>query len=116
MQALIYAKVVRETLGLNVVGALYYNPLTGKVRGAFDHHVIGAQDLFGMGNKMVDYNSVPNFGIESFDMLLNSCEELVSQRIKELLEGNIAPSPLTSKVCNYCPVVVCNERKEEGAW
>ena len=116
MQALIYAKVVRETLGLNVVGALYYNPLTGKVRGAFDHRAIGAQDLFNMGDKMVSYNSVPNLGIESFDMLLDTCEELVSQQIKELLEGNIAPNPLTDKVCNYCPVVVCDKRKEEGSW
>ena len=116
MQALIYAKVVRETLGLNVVGALYYNPLTGKVRGAFDHRTIGAQDLFNMGNKMVGYNSVPNHGIEHFDMLLDTCEELVSVRIKELLDGNIAPDPLTDKVCNYCPVVVCDKRKKEGSW
>ena len=116
MQALIYAKVVRETLGLNVVGALYYNPLTGKVRGAFDHHAIGGQDLFGMGDKMVGYNSVPNFGIENFNMLLDTCEELVSQRIKELIGGNIAPDPLTEKVCTHCPVVVCDQRKKEGAW
>ncbi len=116
MQALIYAKVVHETLGLNVVGALYYNPLTRKVRGAFDHHVIGAQDLFGMGDKMIGYNSVPNFGIENFNKLLDTCEELVSQRIQELIDGNIAPDPLTDKVCIHCPVVVCDKRKKDGAW
>ena len=116
MQALIYAKVARDVLGLNVVGALYYNPFKEDVFGAFDRRAIGGQALLGMTDITVDRNSVPAFEIESFDELIDACEGLVAERIQELLAGNIEPAPLDKNVCTYCPVTVCDKRKGKDAW
>ena len=115
MQALMYAKVVRESLGLNVVGALYYNPFKPEVRGAFDK-TLSPADLFGLTETQAKCNSVPRFDFETLHELIDACEVLVAQQIEQLVAGDIAPDPLTNRVCDYCPVSVCAKRQGSGGW
>ena len=116
MQTLIYAQVVRKTLGLNVVGALYYNPFAGVVRGAFDHRALGPLDLLDLRPSVAACNQIPVLGIDRFEALMDTCEQLVAKRIEALLAGDVDPAPLSDKVCAYCPVGICEKRPTEGSW
>lgn len=111
VQGLIYAQAVRNELGLDVVGAVYFNVLTGEVYGAFDSRVVGAADF--PVAKSVSRSSLPVLGIENFAQLLDETEDLIAQRMEELKAGKIQAQPLSENVCAYCPVGVCEKRATE---
>ena len=113
MQSLIYAKAVQQELGLQVVGALYFNPLKGIVRGAYDRNIIGPESFPNYKQADIAANEVPGPGTPSFQELIETSEALVESRIEELLDGNIIPNPISDKVCMYCPVGICEKRLEK---
>lgn len=107
MQALIYARVVQEVLGLEVVATLYLNPLDGAVEGAFDGLVLGPQDIEGIPKRGC---SVQEAGFGCFGELLDVTEVLVAQRLEQLFAGAIEPNPLDAEACRYCPARSCERR------
>lgn len=106
VQALIYAQVVRRTLGLEPVGALYVcygrRPFS---TGAFDARVLEAAHLPNMEHKNCAWSG------ESFAQLLDETEEAIASGLERLLAGDIAPRPATSEACKWCPVSACSERR-----
>lgn len=105
MQTLIYAQMVRRTMGLVPVGALYlsYGKDEG-VFGLFDRTVLdGKADLLGMSPEMC--------GTDRFLEALDAAEEEVQERIERLLAGDIAPAAQDEKTCKYCPVGMCDHRE-----
>lgn len=109
MQALIYAKVVRDTLGCPVVGTLYVNPLKQTVLGAYDRHVIHAGQI-PFTKAEAEACGVPWGDISTFDELIDRSEKMVADRMNELAAGNVAPDPLGPGACEYCPVGNCPRR------
>jgi len=107
VQALIYAQVVRQLLGLEVVATLYLNPLTGEVEGAYDGLVLGPAQIEGFPPKGI---SVQEAGFPSFGELLTWVEETVGERLGQLFAGEIAPCPADAQACKYCPALSCERR------
>ena len=109
VQALIYAQVIRRTLGLAPAGALYVR--YGKkcsVTGAFDATVLDASHLPGMRHDKCEY--VPKEG-QSFADLLDQTEEAVAAGVERMLSGDVRPAPASAHACAYCPVLSCEERR-----
>jgi hypothetical protein len=114
VQTLIYAKVVRDLLGYEVVGAVYLGTrgniqLSGAIRDGyadvFDETLTSAQRA-----RMSP--SVERCGIDTFDGLLDRTEELVAERIARLRAGEIPVAPDDAgKACVHCPVVECEGRR-----
>ncbi len=106
VQALIYAQVVRRTLGLDPVGALYVcygrRPFA---TGAFDARVLEAAHLPNMEHKGCAWSG------ESFAALLDETEEAIAAGLERLFAGDIAPRPATPEACKWCPVSACSERR-----
>jgi hypothetical protein len=113
MQALMYAKVVRELLGLQVVGTLYLNPLTCEIQGAYDARIIGLEELPFSKGADADSAKVPWCDLSTFDELIDRSEQLVAQRMEELAQGIINAHPISKEACKYCPVGNCTERLEK---
>lgn len=113
MQALMYAKVVRDLLGLQVVGTLYLNPLTCEIQGAYDSRIIGLEELPFKKDADATCAQVPWCDVHTFDELINRSEQLVAQRIEELAQGVIHAQPICKDACKYCPVGNCTERLEK---
>lgn len=107
VQALIYAQVVRQLLGVEVVATLYLNPLDGAVEGAFDSLVLGPESI---PDIKPDECSVQAVGFGSFSELLATTEDMVAQRLQPLWAGEIWPSPADKEACRYCPAVACERR------
>jgi ATP-dependent helicase/nuclease subunit B len=112
MQTLIYAKAVRDLLGYRVVGALYVNPITSEVQGAYDARVIGRQDIPFKTKGDADAGAVPFDAAASFDELVDRSEQLVAESMQHMAKGRIAPDPIGLEACRYCPVGVCPRRLE----
>lgn len=112
MQALIYAKVARDLLGVNVVAALYVNPLTCRVAGAYDARFVGHEAIPFAAAKDRDRSRIAFEGVSTFDELLEASEDAVSRRLENLVAGEIAPDPLGPEACRYCPVTLCEKRIE----
>ncbi|MEG2459191.1 MAG: PD-(D/E)XK nuclease family protein [Raoultibacter sp.] len=108
IQTLIYAQVVREVLGLEVVGALYTCVLKPGLYGAYDGSVLGPADLPGIHEKR---NGSHYAHLASFPDLLDCTEALIAERLGVLQAGLIQPCPHTEKVCTYCPVTLCEARR-----
>lgn len=127
MQALVYARVVQDAFtvdghGVNVVGALYLNPLAvsrmgdlqGQAQGAFDIRYVDAQTLpFKTGNDRAA-GEVPYEFAQDFNELIKRSEDTVGERLQRLAQGDIHPNPLqpAKDICKYCPVVSCPKRVE----
>ena len=107
MQALMYSRVVQDELDVQVVGALYLNPLTGAIRGAYDKRYLDPKWMEGIHK---DNDSVPFDTVQTFDDLLTVTEQQVSDRLVDLADGDIHPKPYDKAVCRYCPAVLCEER------
>ncbi len=106
VQALIYAQVVRRTLGLKPVGALYV--CYGRrsfATGAFDARVLEATHLPNMKHDDCAWSG------ESFSQLLDETEEAIAAGLERMLAGDIAPCPATPEACKWCPVSACSERR-----
>ncbi len=112
MQALIYAKVARDLLGVNVVAALYVNPLTCRIAGAYDARFIGHEAIPFVTAKDRDRSRIAFEAVSTFDELLEASEDAVSRRLENLVAGEIAPDPLGPEACRYCPVTLCEKRIE----
>lgn len=110
VQALIYAKAVRDQLGYQVVGSLYVNPLNNTVQGAWDARSLDAVDVPFAKDADRRAGAVPFEGVASFDDLLDSCEEAIAARMRLLAQGRIAPDPHGADACQYCPVGNCSAR------
>ena len=97
-----YSKVVEDLLGLEVVGALYLNPLVPGIRGACE----GSIADFG------DYPNVkiPNMRGRPFDELITITAAEVDERLTHLAAGDIEPDPYDASTCKYCPALLCEKR------
>lgn len=108
VQALIYAQIVRRSLGLDVAGALYVRyGKTCKVSGAFDATCLEVPHLPNMRHARCEVS--PSSGL-SFEDVLNKTEEEVAQGIERMLAGDVRPRPQGVHACAYCPVLSCPER------
>ena len=106
VQALIYAQVVRRTLGLEPVGALYVCYGRRKmISGAYDGRVIENAHLPNMRHKDCMCADRP------FADVLDETEEAVAAALDRMLAGDIRSRPETSEACKWCPVSSCSERR-----
>ncbi|WP_449135401.1 PD-(D/E)XK nuclease family protein [Senegalimassilia anaerobia] len=106
VQALIYAQVVRRTLGLEPVGALYVCYGRRKmISGAYDGRVIENAHLPNMRHKDCMCADRP------FSDVLDETEEAVAAALERMLAGDIRPRPETPEACKWCPVSSCPERR-----
>ena len=106
VQALIYAQVVRRTLGLEPVGALYVCYGRRKmISGAYDGRVIENAHLPNMRHKDCMCADRP------FADVLDETEEAVAAALERMLAGDIRPRPETPEACKWCPVSSCPERR-----
>ena len=106
VQALIYAQVVRRTLGLEPVGALYVCYGRRKmISGAYDGRVIENAHLPNMRHKDCMCADRP------FADVLDETEEAVAAALERMLAGDIRPRPETPEACKWCPVSSCSERR-----
>lgn len=106
VQALIYAQVVRRTLGLDPVGALYVCYGRRKqATGAYDGRVLENAHLPGMRHKDCMCADRP------FSEVLDETEEAVAAALERMLAGDIRPAPETPEACKWCPVSSCSERR-----
>ena len=106
VQALIYAQVVRRTLGLEPVGALYVCYGRRKmISGAYDGRVIENAHLPNMRHKDCMCATKPFFDV------LDETEEAVAAALERMLAGDIRPRPETPEACKWCPVSSCSERR-----
>lgn len=110
VQALIYAKAVRDQLGYQVVGSLYVNPLNNTIQGAWDARSLDIADVPFAKASDRRAGAVPFKGVASFDDLLDSCEDVIAARMRLLAQGHIAPDPHGPDACQYCPVGNCSAR------
>ena len=106
VQALIYAQVVRRTLGLEPVGALYVcYGRRNMVTGAYDGRVLENAHLPNMRHKDCMCADRP------FSAVLDETEEAVAAALERMLAGDIRPAPETPEACKWCPVSSCAERR-----
>ena len=106
VQALIYAQVVRRTLGMEPVGALYVCYGRRKmISGAYDGRVIENAHLPNMRHKDCMCADRP------FSDVLDETEETVAAALERMLAGDIRPRPETPEACKWCPVSSCSERR-----
>lgn len=106
VQALIYAQLVRRTLGLEPVGALYVCYGRRKmISGAYDGRVIENAHLPNMRHKDCMCATKPFFDV------LDETEEAVAAALERMLAGDIRPRPETPEACKWCPVSSCSERR-----
>lgn len=110
VQALMYSKAVRDTFGYQIVGALYVNPLKCEVAGAWDATVIGPQDIPFATSSFADHSRVPYEQAQTFDQLIDACEEAIGERLVHLAHGSIEPDPANEQACKHCPVNLCPRR------
>ena len=106
VQALIYAQLVRRTLGLEPVGALYVCYGRRKmISGAYDGRVIENAHLPNMRHKDCMCATKPFFDV------LDETEEAAAAALERMLAGDIRPRPETPEACKWCPVSSCSERR-----
>ena len=106
VQALIYAQVVRRTLGMEPVGALYVCYGRRKmISGAYDGRVIENAHLPNMRHKDCMCADRP------FSDVLDETEEAVAAALERMLAGDIRPHPETPEACKWCPGSSCSERR-----
>jgi hypothetical protein len=133
VQTRIYAQMVKRTLGLDVVGALYLSygkrhALAGALDGAQVEaaHVPGARkdalwcrgvngagadgDQWGAAGATDGAAKIVRFDSLSFDEMLDATEAVVAAAIERMEAGEIAPNPSAPSVCEYCPVTDCPSR------
>lgn len=112
MQALIYAKAVRDILGCPIAAILYVNPLDASIQGAWDAQQVGLEELpFTRADARA--GRIPWCDVKTFDALLDRCELLVGERMASLANGEISPTPHGPDACRYCPVIDCPNRLEK---
>ncbi len=106
-QALVYARVAEQLLGVRVVAALYVNPLRQAVAGAFDGRSLDAAAVPGLDPER---SRVPYGPVGSFAELLDRVEEEVARRLASLAAGDVRPAPSDKEACRWCSAVACERR------
>ncbi len=112
VQALIYAQVVRRTLELNPVGALYV--CYGRqnfARGAYAANKLNVGDMPGISAKQSSWPEACKANSTQFSDLLDETEEAVAVALEKMLAGEIAPNPASAEACKWCSVTTCPERR-----
>ena len=108
VQTLIYAQAVRRLLGFEVVGALYVGyGRTPKISGALSCDIEPAHAP-GLRAETCVYRG--DFGPHFHD-LLDATESRIAEALQRLMAGMIAPLPLASAACSYCPEISCPQRR-----
>lgn len=105
IQALIYAQALRKVVpDARSVGALYLSyrakERSGSLAGSFDSALL---DVTGFARNAAAVNM-------NFEAYLDLVEAEVAKRIAGLVEGDIAPNPMSASSCKYCPVRYCEKR------
>ncbi|WP_041690660.1 PD-(D/E)XK nuclease family protein [Eggerthella sp. YY7918] len=109
VQTLIYAQVIRRTLGLDVVGALYLGyGKKPKLAGAYDARMLEAVHLPNMRHERCQYTPVEG---GSFNDLLDQTEERAAYAVRALLSGEVPQAPSGPGACAWCPVSACTARE-----
>lgn len=109
VQALIYAQVIRKTLGLNVVGALYvgYGRMN-KISGACDQML---EPLHLPGMRAQTCTLKPDADIPDFAGLLDAVECRVADALDRLQQGCVEARPATACACSFCLKTSCAQRR-----
>lgn len=109
VQALIYAQIIRKTLGLNVVGALYvgYGRMT-KISGACDQ-TLEPLHLPGMRAQTCTFK--PDADMPDFAGLLDAVEHRVADALDQLQQGCVEARPTTPHACSFCLKTSCAQRR-----
>lgn len=113
VQSLIYAQVVRRTLGYDPVGAIYvcYGRRKFAV-GAYDGHALGAAQVPGSKPGKCSWPIAADAPADaSFADLLDETEEAIASALQRMLAGDVAPRPACAEACKWCPVASCPERR-----
>ncbi len=113
VQSLIYAQVVRRTLGYDPVGAIYVCYGRRKfAAGVYDGHVLGEAQVPGSKARKCSWPTAADALADSkFTDLLDQTEEAVAEALERMLAGDVAPRPASPEACKWCPVASCPERK-----
>ena len=113
VQSLIYAQVVRRTLGYNPVGAIYVCYGRRKfAAGAYDGHVLGDAQVPGSKPKKCSWPLAADAPADAkFTDLLDETEEAIGAALERMLAGDVAPRPACDAACKWCPVTSCRERR-----
>lgn len=127
VQSLIYGQVVRKAYPeLSVRAAVYLgskgdHAVSGAVSENLAERVFGTHPLSKAALARVAVPEGDDFGVGEcgfagecgIDAVLDATERLVSQKIEEMLAGNIEARPLDDKACSYCPVMNCEKRRSK---
>lgn len=119
VQTLMYAQYLRKCYPeLTVTGAVYLCTKHGHaVAGAVDEGSI--DNVFGEhgpSKQRMPQVAVPageSFGQQNkrgMEALLDATEQIVAQKVAELMAGNIEANPRDPSSCDYCPVKNCKKR------
>ncbi len=113
VQSLIYAQVVRRTLGYDPVGAIYVCYGRRKfAAGAYDGHALGAAQVPGSKPGKCSWPIAADAPADaSFTDLLDETEEAIASALQRMLAGDVAPRPACAEACRWCPVASCSERR-----
>ena len=108
VQTLIYAQMIRRSLGLDVGAAVYLGYRDARVAGAFDARRFGPEHFPGIKPKGAACGSG---GRMSFEDLLDATEERVARALSRMQAGDIAPAPVDSAACAWCVASSCSRRR-----
>ncbi len=110
VQSLIYAQVARRALNLTPQAALYVSYSKHNATcGVYDACTIDAVHLPNMNYQACSWVPSNNDGM-SFTEFLDTVEQVIAQKLENMLAGDIAPCPATAAACKYCPVQSCKMR------
>ncbi|MBP3893031.1 MAG: PD-(D/E)XK nuclease family protein [Atopobiaceae bacterium] len=114
VQSLIYAQVVRRAFEgrLHLAGTVYLSTKSPHaLAGAADENVVDL--VFGkVSSRRLPRVSVPRdaAGGSGMDSLLDRTEELVAEKVEQMLAGNVEARPRDKGSCDFCPVMQCERR------
>lgn len=113
VQSLIYAQVVRRTLGYDPVGAIYVCYGRRKfAAGAYDGHALGDAQVPGSKPGKCSWPIAADAPADArFTDLLDETEEVIASALERMLAGDVAPRPACAEACTWCPVTSCPERR-----
>ncbi|MDY3969606.1 MAG: PD-(D/E)XK nuclease family protein, partial [Atopobiaceae bacterium] len=118
VQSLIYGQVVRRRHpDLKVVAAVYLSTqdphaVSGAVSANLADRIFWKHAPAKRTLETMTVSDQESFGTDGrgMDAVLDATEELIRQKIAELMAGNIEAAPCDAEACMYCPVLGCEKR------
>ena len=118
VQSLIYGQVVRRRHpDLKVVAAVYLSTqdphaVAGAVSANLADRIFWKHAPAKRTLETMTVSDQESFGTDGrgMDAVLDATEELIRQKIAELMAGNIEAAPCDAEACMYCPVLGCEKR------